>query len=65
MSHIRRIFVNLPFDGWVELTNNDTIFNEPAYTWMREHNIEEYQFIWLSYQGNGHKVHVSQLQFMN
>lgn len=65
MYDIRRIFVNLPFEGWQELTQYDTIFNTPAYIWIKEHAIEDYQFIWISYEGNGHKIPVSQIQFMN
>lgn len=65
MDIIRRIFVNLPFDGWVELNNNDFINNEQPYIWIQKNNIEDFTFVWVRYRGNAHKVHVSQFQFMN
>lgn len=66
MEHtIRRIFVNLPSLGWSELKKGDYINNEPAYSWINNNDIEKFSFIWVHYQGNAHKVHISQMQFMD
>ena len=65
MEIIRRIFVNLHSDGWVELHHNDYINNEQPYVWIQKNNIEDYTFVWVHYQGIAHKVHISQFQFMN
>lgn len=50
MSKIIRIFVQIPYhEKLVELTNSDTIFNEPCYDWINSHNIENYKFLDVTY----------------
>ncbi|MBQ9658925.1 MAG: hypothetical protein IJV31_09225 [Clostridia bacterium] len=65
MENVRRIFVNIALEGWVELNNNDFINNEKPFVWIQKNNIEDYSFICVHYQGIAHKVHVSQFQFMH
>lgn len=64
MFVIKRIFANLPFEGWVELHNNDFINDVQPNVWIKTNNIEDYCFINVTYKGIQHKLHISNIQFM-
>lgn len=64
MFIVTRIFVNLPFEGWVELHHNDLINNIQPLVWVKSNNIEDYCFIEVIYKGIKHKLHIANIQFM-
>lgn len=65
MPKIMRIFVQIPCkSSLVELTNANTIFNEPCYDWINSHNIEDYKFLDISYGIATYKLPISDFKFM-
>ena len=59
-----KIYVNLLGD-WTLLSDEDSIYNENPYTWIKENDLHEYTHLMVGVGNNGYRLHPSHIQIVN